>query len=175
MCVFFRVFPFRRICFLFAPTCHRVARLHLFTSSAPLACVSVRILTCIRRSCLDNSPTMNTLARHLLTVAPLALVAACSSAPPPQAAANAEPMIYVSSARSPTSIANCLEDRLARVHESTTGNATELSIGSSSDASYFVTLTPSGYGSVIRVTHGASRSDDPPEPELRFDVARCTT
>ncbi|RQH09046.1 sugar ABC transporter ATPase [Paraburkholderia dinghuensis] len=118
---------------------------------------------------------MNTLARRLLTASPLVLVAACSSAPPPQAAANGEPMIYVSSARSPSSIANCLEDRLPRVHESKAGSATELSIGSGSDASYFVTLTPSGNGSVIRVTHGASRSDDPPEPELRFDVARCTT
>lgn len=51
----------------------------------------------------------------------------------------------------------------------------ELVVGSRSDASYLVTLIPSGSGSVIRVTHGASTSDDPPEPELRFDVARCTT
>jgi hypothetical protein len=84
-------------------------------------------------------------------------------------------MIYASSSRSPNSIANCLEDRLPRVRESRDGDVTELSVGSDSDASYFVTLTPSGRGSVIRVTHGASRSDDPPEPELRFDVARCTT
>lgn len=83
-------------------------------------------------------------------------------------------MIYASSARSPQSIASCLEDRLPRVEESTNGNATELSVGSESNASYLVTLTPSGYGSVIRVTHGASSSNDPPEPELRFDVARCT-
>ena len=48
-------------------------------------------------------------------------------------------------------------------------------MGSRSDAAYFVTLTPNGYGSVIRVTHGASASNDPPEEELRFDVARCTT
>lgn len=84
-------------------------------------------------------------------------------------------MIYASSARSPNSIANCLEDRLPRVREARDGNVTELSVGSGSDASYFVTLTPTGNGSVIRVTRGASRSDDPPEPELRFDVARCTT
>lgn len=135
----------------------------------------MRILTCIRRLRPDNSPTMNPLARRLLTLSPLALAAACSSAPTPQAGANGEPMIFVSSARTPTSIANCLEDRLPRIHESTTGNGTELSIGSNPDASYFVTLTPSSYGSVIRVTHGTSRSDDPPEPELRFDVARCAT
>lgn len=48
-------------------------------------------------------------------------------------------------------------------------------MGSRSDAAYFVTLTPNGHGSVIRVTHGASASNDPPEEELRFDVARCTT
>lgn len=84
-------------------------------------------------------------------------------------------MIYVSSIHSPSSIASCLERRISRVHEAHSGTATELSIGSRSDASYFVILTPSGRGSVIRVTQGASRPNDPPEPELRFDVARCAT
>jgi len=118
---------------------------------------------------------MNTLARRLLAASPLFLIAACSSTPPPGAAASDEPMIYVSSMHSASSIASCLEDRLPHVHASKSGSATELSVGSRSDASYFVTLTPSGYGSVIRVIHGTSRSDDPPEPELRFDVARCAT
>jgi hypothetical protein len=93
---------------------------------------------------------------------------------PQQAAANSEPMIYVSSTHSAYSIANCLEDRISHVYESKDGNVTELTVGSGSNASYFVTLTPSSGGSVIRVTHGAG-SDDPPEPELRFAVARCAT
>ncbi|WP_322014752.1 sugar ABC transporter ATPase [Paraburkholderia sp. J12] len=118
---------------------------------------------------------MNTLLRPLIAAVPLALLAACGSTPPQSATANGETMIYVSSARPPSSIATCLEDKLPSARESTNAGATELSVGSGSDASYFVTLTPSGYGSVVRVTHGASSSDDPPEPELRFDVARCAT
>jgi hypothetical protein len=118
---------------------------------------------------------MKLFLRCLLAASPLALIAGCGSTPQSGATANGERMIYASSARSPQSIASCLEDRLPRVHESTSGSTTELSVGSSSDASYFVMLTPSGYGSVISVTRGASSSDDPPEPELRFDVARCTT
>jgi hypothetical protein len=117
---------------------------------------------------------MNTLTQRLIAALPLALIAACGSSPS-STASNGETMIYASSARSPSSIASCLEDRLSSVHESRNGNAMELAIGSRSDASYFVSLTPNGYGSVIRVTHGASSSDDPPEAEMRFDVARCTT
>jgi hypothetical protein len=118
---------------------------------------------------------MNTLTQRLIAALPLALIAACGSTPPPGTASNGEPLIYVSSTHSPSSIASCLEDRLPDVSESQNGNATELSVGSRSDASYIVTLTPSEYGSVIRVMHGTSSSYDPPEPELRFDVARCAT
>jgi hypothetical protein len=110
----------------------------------------------------------------MLAALPLALMAACGSTPPP-GAANGEPMIYASSTHSPEDIASCLENRLPRAEESMNGTTTELSVGSGSNASYFVTLTPSGNGSVIRVTHGAASSNDPPEPELRFDVARCAT
>ncbi|WP_322057795.1 sugar ABC transporter ATPase [Paraburkholderia sp. J63] len=117
---------------------------------------------------------MNTLTQRLLAALPLALVAACGSSPP-SSASNSDAMVYASSARSPSSIANCLRSHLSSAYESHSGNATELAIGSRSDASYFVTLTPNGRGSVIRVTHGASSSNDPPEEELRFDVARCTT
>lgn len=84
-------------------------------------------------------------------------------------------MVYASSARSPSSIASCLRSHLSHTHESHSGNTTELAIGSSSNASYLVTLTPNGSGSVIRVTHGASSSNDPPEENLRFAVARCAT
>lgn len=178
MCVFFRAFPFGHVCFqsaaprFDASSRCAVSLFHLFTPRGTVACVYFPAFTVAR---LLDLPLMNTPLRHLLTALPLALVAACGSTQPPGATASSGPMIYVSSARSPVSIANCLEDRLPRVSESTDGGATELSVGSQSDASYFVTLTPSSYGSVVRVTHGGSSSDDPPEPELRFDIARCTT
>ncbi|MEM5327632.1 sugar ABC transporter ATPase [Paraburkholderia sp. JHI2823] len=117
---------------------------------------------------------MKTLTQRLLAATPLALIAACGSTPPSGSASNGEPMVYASSARSASSIANCLENRLPHVHASRDGNTTELSVGSRSDASYLVTLTPNGNGSVIRVTRGTSASNDPPEEELRFDIARCT-
>ncbi|QGZ64566.1 sugar ABC transporter ATPase [Paraburkholderia acidisoli] len=107
------------------------------------------------------------------SLAPLALVAACGSSPP--SASNGETMIYASSARTASSVASCLEDRLSRVRTARDGNTTRMSVGSSSNASYFVTLTPSGSGSVIRVVHGTAESSDPPEEEMRFAVARCTT
>lgn len=118
---------------------------------------------------------MNTLTQRLIAALPLALIAACGSSPPNTASSSDDAMVYASSARSPSSIASCLKSHLSRAYESHSGNATELAIGSRSDASYFVTLTPNGRGSVIRVTHGASSSNDPPEEEMRFDIARCTT
>jgi hypothetical protein len=150
--------------------------LHLFTSECALIQISVRILIDTLCRFAHVTPPMKTLTQRLLAAAPLALVAACGSTPPSgSTAANGEPMIYASSARSASSVASCLEDRLPHVHASRDGNTTELSVGSRSDASYFVTLTPNGPGSVIRVMHGASDSNDPPEEELRFDVARCAT
>ena len=115
---------------------------------------------------------MNTLTQRLAAALPLALIAACGSSPP-NTASTSDAIVYASSARSPSSIASCLKSHLSRAHESHSGNATDLTVGS--DASYFVTLTPNGHGSVIRVTHGASNSNDPPEEEMRFAVARCTT
>ena len=84
-------------------------------------------------------------------------------------------MFYAKSARPARQIASCLESHLSRVRESTVGGSTELTIGSSSSPSYFVTLTPASGGAVIKVTHPADASDDPPEPELRYAVAHCTT
>lgn len=125
-------------------------------------------------------PPMPTLPKRLpalptalATALAAALVAGCGSTPP-GAAAGGEPMIYVSSPHTPASIASCLADRLPRVRTSQDGGATELTVGSASDPAWFVELTPNGRGSVIRVTHGPA-SSDPPEEELRFDVARCTT
>ena len=84
-------------------------------------------------------------------------------------------MVYVSSQRAPADIADCLEGRLSRVRMSHVGIATELAVGSDSNNSYFVTLTPINTGSVIKVMHPANAPDDPPEPEMRFDIARCAT
>jgi hypothetical protein len=85
------------------------------------------------------------------------------------------PLLYVSSQRAPASIAQCLKDRLPRVRVSQVGLATELAVGSDSNNSYFVTLTPLNAGSVIKVMRPANAPDDPPEEEMRFDIARCAT
>ncbi|CAB3758866.1 sugar ABC transporter ATPase [Paraburkholderia solisilvae] len=110
--------------------------------------------------------------KKLLLLAPLAFVAACGSSRGPEGAGS-DTMVYVSSAREASDIAHCLDSRLSRVHESKNNGSTELTVGSSSHGSYFITLTPSPRGSVVKVVRGAS--EDPPEEELRFAIARCTT
>jgi len=116
--------------------------------------------------------------KQLLLLAPaaaaLAALAACSSSSGPARDAS-QPMMYVSSQRAPAYIADCLESRLSRVRASRAGNATELAVGSDSNNSYFVTLTPMNAGSVVKGMHPANAPDDPPEPEMRFDIARCAT
>lgn len=108
-------------------------------------------------------------------VAVIATLAACGSSSGPSARDPSQPMIYVSSQRAPAYIANCLESRLSRVRMSRVGSATEIAVGSDSNNSYFVTLTPTNAGSIIKVMHPANAPDDPPEPEMRFDIARCAT
>ncbi|HEY4296382.1 MAG TPA: sugar ABC transporter ATPase [Paraburkholderia sp.] len=108
------------------------------------------------------------------TVAVIASLAACGSPSGPARDASL-PMLYVSSQRTPADIANCLEGRLPRVRTSHVGAATELAVGSDSNNSYFVTLTPLNGSTVIKVMHPAHAPDDPPEPEMRFDIARCAT
>jgi hypothetical protein len=111
--------------------------------------------------------------KKLLLLAPLALfVTACGSSRGPEGAGS-DTMVYVSSARQTADIARCLDRRLSRVHTSKNNGSTELTVGSSSNGSYFITLTPSRGGSVVKVTRGTS--DDPPEEELRYAIARCTT
>ncbi|GAB7522005.1 sugar ABC transporter ATPase [Paraburkholderia sp. 2C] len=110
--------------------------------------------------------------KKLLLLAPLAFVAACGSSRGPEGAGSGT-MVYVSSARQTSDIARCLDSRLSRVHTSKNNGSTELTVGSSSNGSYFITLTPSRGGSVVKVTRGTS--DDPPEEELRYAIARCTT
>ncbi|WP_341317965.1 sugar ABC transporter ATPase [Paraburkholderia sp. IMGN_8] len=109
-----------------------------------------------------------------LLLAPVVLLAACGSSGGPARDAS-QPMMYVSSQRAPADIAGCLQDRLSRVRMSRAGGATEIAVGSDSNNSYFVTLTPLNAGSVIKVMRPANAPDDPPEAEMRFDIARCAT
>ncbi|MGA3249396.1 MAG: sugar ABC transporter ATPase [Paraburkholderia sp.] len=112
--------------------------------------------------------------KKLLLLAPIALaLGACGSSGPARDAS--QPMVFVTSQRTPSYITECLESRLSRVHASSVGGATELAVGSGSDTAYFVTLTPVSAGSVIKVMRPANAPDDPPEPEMRFDIARCAT
>ncbi|WP_345815897.1 sugar ABC transporter ATPase [Paraburkholderia sp. PREW-6R] len=116
---------------------------------------------------------MNRLFLLAPVVAVTALLAACGSSSPARDASL--PLMYVSSARTPAYIADCLESRLSRVRVSRAGGSTEIAVGSASNNSYFVTLTPFNAGSVVKVMHPANAPDDPPEPEMRFDIARCAT
>ena len=112
--------------------------------------------------------------KKLLLLAPAALaLAACGSSGPTRDAS--QPLVFVTSPRTPSYIAECLQSRLSRVQASSVGGATELAVGSGSDTAYFVTLTPVSAGSVIKVMRPANAPDDPPEPEMRFDIARCAT
>ncbi|MFM0735044.1 hypothetical protein PQQ52_31665 [Paraburkholderia sediminicola] len=127
--------------------------------------------------CMTGDADDRTMKR-LLLLAPAAAVtaflAACGSSSGPARDAS-QPMIYVSSPRTPADISDCLQSKLSRVRMSRVGAATEIAVGSDSNNSYFVTLTPSNAGSVIKVMHPANAPDDPPEPEMRFDIARCAT
>ncbi|MFP3568449.1 sugar ABC transporter ATPase [Paraburkholderia sp. SIMBA_030] len=112
--------------------------------------------------------------KHLLLAPVVVLLAACGSSGGPAQDAS-QPMVYVSSPRAPADIADCLHHRLSRVRVSRAGGATEIAVGSDSNHSYFVTLTPLNAGSVIKVMRPANAPDDPPEAEMRFDIARCAT
>jgi hypothetical protein len=118
--------------------------------------------------------TMKRLLLLAPAVAVIASLAACGSSKGPARDASV-PLMYVSSQRAPASIAACLKDRLPRVRASQVGSATELAVGSDSNNSYFITLTPQNAGSAIKVMRPANSPDDPPEEELRFDIARCAT
>jgi hypothetical protein len=126
--------------------------------------------------CTTGDADDRTMKRLLLITAAVAVIAslaACGSSGPTRDAS--VPMIYVSSQRAPAYIADCLESRLPRVRTSHVGTGTELAVGSDSNNSYFVTLTPLNAGSVIKVMRPANAPDDPPEPEMRVDIARCAT
>jgi hypothetical protein len=96
---------------------------------------------------------------------------ACSSTSAPELRASS-PLIYVSSRRAPSEVFSCLEDRLPSVSTSKSGNASELVVGPNA---WLVTLTPSHYGSTVKVQKSDRDYGGLPEPEMRFDIARCTT
>ncbi|WP_235527417.1 hypothetical protein [Burkholderia sp. Leaf177] len=52
------------------------------------------------------------------------------------------------------------------------GNTSELVVGPNA---WLVTLTPSQYGSTVKVQKSAGDYGRLPEPEMRFNIARCTT
>jgi hypothetical protein len=140
-----------------------------------LHCIALRPRPKFPRTTGDaDDQTMKRLLLLLPAAAALAALAGCGSSSGPARDASL-PMVYVSSQHAPAYIADCLERRLSRVRMSRVGGATEIAVGSDSNNSYFVTLTPSNTGSVIKVIHPANAPDDPPEPEMRFDIARCAT
>ncbi|KDR36416.1 hypothetical protein [Caballeronia grimmiae] len=96
-------------------------------------------------------------------------LAACGSTSGPELRA-AKPMIYVSSARAASDISDCLQRRLPSTQVIRDQGSTELIVGSNA---WLVTLTPSGYGSTVKVQQSASDDGGVPEPQMRFDVARC--
>ncbi len=116
--------------------------------------------------------------KRLILLAPIALLAACGAPRQPDSAAAAaesaeQPMVYVSSRHAAGTIASCLDRRLSRVHASRSNGVTDITVGSASNGSYFVTLTPSNGGSVVKVVRGTA--SEPPEEEMRFVIARCAT
>ncbi|SAL36940.1 sugar ABC transporter ATPase [Caballeronia sordidicola] len=100
----------------------------------------------------------------------LALTACSSTSGPELRASN--PVIFVSSRRAPPDIFNCLEDRLPALSTSKSGGASELVVGPNA---WLVTLTPSQYGSTVKVQKSERDYSGLPEPEMRFNIARCTT
>lgn len=98
-------------------------------------------------------------------------LAACSSTSGPALRAS-QPVIYVSSARTASDISSCLERMLPSAQTTRNAGSTELLVGPNA---WLVTLTPSGYGSVVKVQKSDGEYGGLPEPELRFDIARCTT
>jgi hypothetical protein len=104
-------------------------------------------------------------------LASLFALAACSSSSVPELRASS-PVIYVSSHRLLGDVLNCLEDKLPSVSTSKLGSASELLVGPNA---WLVTLTPSQYGSTVRVQKSSGDYSGLSEPEMRFDIARCTT
>ena len=101
----------------------------------------------------------------------VAALAACSSTSDPELRAS-KPVIHVSSARAASDISSCLQRMIPSAQTRRDQGSTELLVGSNA---WLVTLTPSAYGSIVKVQQSSSDDGGVPEPELRFDIARCTT
>jgi hypothetical protein len=101
----------------------------------------------------------------------VAALAACSSTSGPELRAS-KPVIHVSSARAASDISSCLQRMIPSATAMRDQGSTELMVGSNA---WLVALTPSPYGSIVKVQQSSSDDGGVPEPELRFDIARCTT
>jgi hypothetical protein len=117
-----------------------------------------------------RSMSLHRLAALAVLAATMSL-AACSSTSGPELRAS-KPLIHVSSARTASDISGCLEHMLPSVQTTRANGSTELVVGPNA---WLVTLTPSGYGSIVKVQKSDGEYSGLPEPELRFDIARCTT
>lgn len=113
--------------------------------------------------------------KNVLLLSTVLLVACSSTTSGPEVRASA-PLIYVQSARQAADITECLQEKVLSMRETSYANTTELAIGPrASHIDWLITLTPSGSGAIVKVQRSSGASDDLPEPELRFDIARCTT
>jgi hypothetical protein len=80
-------------------------------------------------------------------------------------------MIHVSSARSASDISSCLQRMIPSAQIVRDQGNTDVVVGSNA---WLVTLTPSGYGSIVKVQQSSHDDGGVEEPEMRFDIARCT-
>ncbi|WP_147432300.1 sugar ABC transporter ATPase [Pararobbsia silviterrae] len=96
---------------------------------------------------------------------------ATSSGASPASLGGTAPMIYVQSARQPDDITRCLQGHASSLRVANLGGAIQLGDG----LEWLITLTPSRGGSTVAVQRAMNASEQIPEPEMRFDIARCTT
>jgi hypothetical protein len=96
-------------------------------------------------------------------------LAACSSTSGPELRAS-KPVIHVTSARTASDISSCLQRMIPSAQTARDQGSTELMVGSNA---WLVTVTPSPYGSEVKVQQSSSSDGGVPEPEMRFDIARC--
>jgi len=112
----------------------------------------------------------------LLAAVPAALAIAACSSPNVQDVRSSEPVVFVQSQRAPSDISSCLQRRIEGLRKSAGNGSTELTLGHGSENyAWLITLMPSGHGSVVKVQKSPGDDGSVPEPEMRFDIARCTT
>jgi hypothetical protein len=82
---------------------------------------------------------------------------------------------YFASRNGPAQLERCLLDRVPSGHV-VRGIVTTVYIGpDSADQDWVITLGDNGNGSNVSVYRPLSGDGNPEEPELRYDLARCTT